>query len=123
MYRFLFLFCLILTPITQIHAFYKDNVPTDNGNRVKYDPTKPFNWLTKKPIEHKEKKKRPYFPLLQAIKCDELNDCYAVLDDQVFTQNDVVSGYSISSITDNYVFIKRAGKQWTLSLFSQDIKN
>ncbi|ACH67207.1 MULTISPECIES: hypothetical protein [Aliivibrio] len=88
-----------------------------------HDPTEPLSWSTPAPVQKKVIKKRQYFPSLQAINCNAESDCYAVLDDKSMKRGDKVSGYTLLTIGEESVSIGRAGKQWQLSLFPQNIKN
>jgi MSHA biogenesis protein MshK len=90
---------------------------------VGHDPTEPLSWLKPEPVKKKVLKKRQYFPELQAISCNGQSNCYAVLDDKSMTKGDKISGYTLLAINEESVSIGRSGKQWQLSLFSQDIKN
>lgn len=90
---------------------------------VGHDPTEPLSWLKPEPVKKKTVKKRQYLPSLQAISCNGESDCNAVLDDKSMRKGDKISGYTLLAINEESVSIGRSGKQWQLSLFSQDIKN
>lgn len=90
---------------------------------VGHDPTEPLSWLKPEIVKKKSVKKHQYFPSLQAISCNGQFDCNAVLNDKPMKKGDKISGYTLLAINEESVSIGRSGKQWKLSLFSQDIKN
>jgi MSHA biogenesis protein MshK len=87
------------------------------------DPTAPLGWQqpaqqSSKPV----KEKRVRLPTVQSIVCSDNSDCHAVLNNRVVSGGDKVSGYRITEITPQGVRVTRAGREWTLSLFSLSIK-
>ncbi len=86
------------------------------------DPTAPLNWS--KPAEAKaEVKKSSYaLPKLQSIVCGMAAECQAILSGKVVSKGQSVSGYRVVKVETDSVTVARANKQWTLSLFSEDVK-
>ncbi|WED21549.1 MSHA biogenesis protein MshK [Vibrio sp. JC009] len=89
------------------------------------DPTAPLDWAQSK-SQQKEKgvaKRRFPLPSLQSIICESGNlKCYAIINNELVKSSDSISGYRVRSITSESVTVSRGGKQWTLELFPQDIK-
>lgn len=90
------------------------------ANAATQDPTAPLGWAAPSTAKQSVKTAAPKLPKLQSIMCVEA--CQAVVNDQVVTQGDKVSGYQVHRITPDYVTLSRGGKRWQLELFSLDIK-
>lgn len=87
------------------------------------DPTAPLGW--QRPATQAAKSKLNQVhprPRLQSIVCAEGSDCYAVVNNQLVALGDSVAGYKITEITPEGMRVARAGKEWTLSLFSMQLK-
>ncbi len=85
------------------------------------DPTAPLGW-TEQPKPSLKKKATVKVPQLQSIVCAKDSDCYAILNDKVVTQGQLVSGYKVKIITSEKVVVASGNKQWQLTLFALDIK-
>ena len=89
------------------------------------DPTAPLGWAKPKPqapVKKKKKVKKQPLPALQSIICKAPGSCYAVINDRVVAQGEVVNSYTVQTITEESVTITRRGNRWKLELFSLDIK-
>ncbi|EEZ01357.1 MSHA biogenesis protein MshK [Vibrio sp. RC586] len=85
------------------------------------DPTAPLGWEKSAPKTEKTKPTYPV-PTLQSIVCAQGRSCYAIVDQKVVAQGDVINGYRVAAIQPDQVKITRAGKEWQLALFTLDIK-
>ncbi|ENM5742309.1 MSHA biogenesis protein MshK [Vibrio metoecus] len=85
------------------------------------DPTAPLGWESPTKTEQKRTPTYPV-PALQSIVCAEGNRCYAIIEQTVVAQGDVVNGYHVTAIHPDQVKLTRAGKEWQLALFALDIK-
>ncbi len=83
------------------------------------DPTAPLSWVKKQQVR---KARVAPVPELQSIVCKGDRQCYAILNDQVASKGERVSGYQISQVTPTQVKLKKGKQSWTLKLFSLDIK-
>ncbi len=84
------------------------------------DPTAPLGWQTSSKGDALTPRYR--VPSLQSIVCTEGKSCYAILEQQVVAQGDVLNGYRVAAIQPNQVKLTREGKAWQLALFALDIK-
>lgn len=80
------------------------------------DPTEPLSWMN--PSQAKQVVKP--VPTLNSIICSP--DCSAIINGEIVSQNDVINGYKIKSISASAVVLVRGKQEWTLDLYSQDIK-
>ncbi len=85
------------------------------------DPTAPLGWQNAKQRKAKTAA-QPRPPQLQSIVCNGESACKATLSDQVVVAGESVRGYRVNNIKPESVVLSRGGKQWTLELFSLDIK-
>ncbi|WP_239502555.1 MSHA biogenesis protein MshK [Vibrio astriarenae] len=92
------------------------------GSYAAQDPTAPLGWSA--PKKSTTPVKRSYrVPKLNSIICKpEQADCSAILNSRIVATGDSVNGYQVNKITDQYVTLTRAGKQWKLQMFTLDIK-
>lgn len=86
------------------------------------DPTAPIGWQASPTVAAKPKVVRKPLPKLQSIVCSDEKSCRAILDGQVVVIGEKVSGYQIKKIEPEVVTVARNGKQWSLTLFSLDVK-
>ena len=89
------------------------------------DPTAPLGWTKHKAqaqVTKKKTRKKQPLPSLQSIICKTPDSCYAVINDRVVSQGEVVNSYIVQTITEESVTIIRRGNRWKLELFSLDIK-
>lgn len=92
------------------------------------DPTAPLGWQQpagSQPVGQGSKPaklRRAPLPSVQSIVCNDSGDCHAVLNNRVVSGGDKVAGYRIKKITPQGVRVTRAGREWTLRLFSLSIK-
>lgn len=84
------------------------------------DPTKPLNWKMTETAEAKAVEEP--LPTLQSLVCDDRSYCYAIINHQIVSKGDSVSGYNVRAINANYLTLEKGQKQWKLTLFSLDIK-
>lgn len=85
------------------------------------DPTAPLGG--ENPTKNEQKTTPTYpVPALQSIVCAEGKSCYAIIEQTVVEQGDVVNGYRVTAIHPDQVKLTRAGKEWRLALFALDIK-
>ncbi|MDN3608298.1 MSHA biogenesis protein MshK [Vibrio ostreicida] len=86
------------------------------------DPTAPLGW--KNPEDSKPKNTVPQepVPVLHSIVCTVGEQCRVVLNSEVAQVGERVAGYKVDEINQDAVTLSRAGKQWTLALFSADLK-
>ncbi|ENM5748957.1 MSHA biogenesis protein MshK [Vibrio mimicus] len=84
------------------------------------DPTAPLGWVN----PPKAELQKPSYPVptLQSIMCAEGSRCYAIIEQKVVAQGDVVNGYRVAAIHPDKVKLTRAGKEWQLALFALDVK-
>ncbi|WP_281222802.1 MSHA biogenesis protein MshK [Photobacterium sanguinicancri] len=90
-----------------------------NNVHANQDPTAPLGWQA--PAK-KHTSTRARLPQLQSILCDEQSTCTAILNNTVISVGGRVSGYTLSSIQDESVTIRRGNKQWRLDMFAENIK-
>ncbi|KMV30208.1 MSHA biogenesis protein MshK [Photobacterium swingsii] len=83
------------------------------------DPTAPLGWQA--PVK-KHTTSRTRLPQLQGILCDEQSRCTAILNNKVVSIGGRISGYTLSSIQDESVMLRRGSKQWRLEMFAENIK-
>ncbi|WP_068711827.1 hypothetical protein [Vibrio tritonius] len=81
------------------------------------DPTEPLSWMN--PSQEKKVVRQP-LPTLNSIICS--SGCSAIINGEIVSQNDVINGYKIKSISVSSVVLVRDKQEWTLDLYSQDIK-
>lgn len=81
------------------------------------DPTKPLAWM--QPQQQKKVVTKP-LPKLDSIICT--TQCSAVIGGEVVSSGDDIDGYRVRQIESSKVVIARGKQQWTLELYSQDIK-
>ena len=89
------------------------------------DPTAPLGWVKPRaqaPAKKKTTRKKQPLPALQSIICQTPDSCYAVINNRVVSQGEVVNSYTIQTITEESVTIIHRGNRWKLELFSADIK-
>lgn len=86
------------------------------------DPTAPLGWVKPAEVAVATKPKRPPLPKVQSIICHEMSPCQAVLSGKVAQRGDTVNGYRVSRIEPEHVVLARGNQQWTLSMFTLDIK-
>ncbi|CAK4069691.1 MULTISPECIES: hypothetical protein [Vibrio] len=86
------------------------------------DPTAPLNWQKPKVAQPAKKPVSYRLPKLQSIVCVADVPCKAILNGEVVMAGERVSGYYVNNIESERVVLSRKGKQWTLELFSLDIK-
>ncbi|QYO69817.1 MSHA biogenesis protein MshK [Vibrio cholerae] len=84
------------------------------------DPTAPLGWVS--PAKPELQKPSYPVPTLQSIVCAEGRSCYAIIEQRVVAQGDVVNRYRVATIHPDQVTLTRAGKEWRLALFTLDIK-
>ncbi|QIL86504.1 MSHA biogenesis protein MshK [Vibrio sp. HDW18] len=84
------------------------------------DPTAPLDWHA--PSKSSVTAPRQRVPSLQSIVCAEGRSCYAIIEQKIVAQGDVVNGYRVAAIQSQQVQLTRAGKAWQLELFALDIK-
>lgn len=85
------------------------------------DPTAPLGWEPT-PTKARSSTAQHRVPTLQSIVCAEGGDCYAIVDQKIVAQGDMVNGYRVAAIRSDQVKLTRAGKVWQLALFALDIK-
>lgn len=86
------------------------------------DPTAPLNWAAQAQTDVKPKVVRAALPNLQAIVCTDGQTCAATLAGKAVLVGEKINGYRIKSIESDAVILSRGGQQWTLELFSLDVK-
>lgn len=87
------------------------------------DPTAPLGW--QKPAAEsnaKPTKKRSRLPTLNSIVCKVGSQCSAIMDNQIVEQGELFKGYSVVSITSEFVTLKQSNRQWKLELFGLNVK-
>lgn len=85
------------------------------------DPTAPLGWEKSVPKTEIAKPSYPV-PTLQSIVCAEGRNCYAIVDQKMVAQGDMIKGYRVTAIHPDQVKLTRAGREWQLALFTLDIK-
>lgn len=93
------------------------------GVSAKQDPTAPLDWTQAKPASSGAKKVYYRVPTLQSIICDDGSECRAVVNNQIVSKGQSVSGYKVMEINRQQVALARGSKTWNLELFSQVKKN
>lgn len=81
------------------------------------DPTEPLSWMN--PSQEKKVVQQP-LPTLNSIICSP--ECSAIVNGEIVGRGDVVNGYQVKNITTSTVVLARGKQEWTLELYSQDIK-
>ena len=108
---------LILSFSSLIFAEKGDLSPTDNTKAteatVLNDPTKPLGYQ----VKVKKKKYRSRLPLLQSIVVDNKKR-RAIMNNKYYEVGQNVSGYKISRIEKDTVYLLYRSKVYTVSLYS-----
>ncbi len=87
------------------------------------DPTAPLGW--NKPAVSSNAKpavKRYRLPTLNSIVCQTGSQCTAVMNNKIVEQGQLIRGYRVVSITNEFVTLKRGNRQWKLELFGLNVK-
>lgn len=84
------------------------------------DPTAPIGFAA--PAKKSAQPPKSRVPGLQAILCNEKQQCSAILNGREVTQGQSINGYVISGINENNVTVTRGDRHWSLQLFNEQVK-
>ncbi|MGF1680614.1 MSHA biogenesis protein MshK [Photobacterium makurazakiensis] len=97
------------------------NLTVIGGALAKQDPTAPLGWQAP---AVKSAPSRARLPQLQGIFCEQSgSNCTVILNDSLVSRGGRVSGYTLDSIQDDFVILRRGSKQWRLELFADNVKS
>lgn len=85
------------------------------------DPTAPLGWQAP---ATQTRTPQMRLPQLQSTFCNVMGtDCRAILNNVSVRPGGRISGYTLVSIEDDVVILKRGGRQWRLEMFADNIKS